>query len=522
MGGHSSTRTIVGEWDYHDEQGQVVYTKLKYEPKSFAWRTPQGYGLNGAVRVPYNLPELLSANNKWVFLCEGEKDCSTLAKAGLVATTLGGSSDLPSDDNLKYFKDMKVFIVADFDKAGEKRIIETYQLLKDVANEVRHCWLKDPAQSDKINDITDWFSNGGSVEKLKDQVKTAKGYETLPRNPVNKILSYQDILSMPPPRWLVYDYLLENSTSMLIAPSGSYKSFTALDLSLSVATGKPYHDNIVQQGDVLYIAGEGSSGYRARIGAWKEHYQLTIDRFFLLPNAIDLMKEETINNILEDVDILKLDLALFVVDTLSRCNSGEENSASDMSLLIQNLDRIRNTTGCTVLFVHHTGKNASLGARGSSAIYASVDTSIECGKQENILTITCDKQKDATPFEQRQFTMKEVNFLEGTSLVPVLNDNPIKYTMDEEVLDKLSYLLANEAEPHTHSDIPQDQLVISRSRLREECLDLFEGTSSAKSKTFQRTMERLIATNLVMYAGSARSNQWLWLKNNNKIEKNQF
>jgi hypothetical protein len=191
-------------------------------------------------------------------------------------------------------------------------------------------------------------------------------------------------------------------------------------------------------------------------------------------------------------------------------------------MFINNLDRIRNVTGCTVLFVHHTGKNAERGARGSSAIYASVDTSIECGKQENILTITCDKQKDATPFEQRQFTMKEVTFLEGTSLVPVLDDNPVKYTADEDVLGELAKLLANEGQVRNHKDIPEDQMVINRSRLREECLDLFEGTSNAKNKSFQRTMERLIATNQVMYTGSARSSQWLWLKDNNKQQKNQF
>ena len=96
MGGDSTTRKIVGEWDYHDPAGQVVYTKLKYEPKSFAWKNKHGYGLNGATRVPYNLPELLATDDRWVFLCEGEKDCSTLAKAGFVATTFGGSSDLPA------------------------------------------------------------------------------------------------------------------------------------------------------------------------------------------------------------------------------------------------------------------------------------------------------------------------------------------------------------------------------------------------------------------------------------------
>jgi len=90
------------------------------------------------------------------------------------------------------------------------------------------------------------------------------------------------------------------------------------------------------------------------------------------------------------------------------------------------------------------------------------------------------------------------------------------------VLDKLTYLLGNEGETKKHKDIPEQQLVINRSRLREECLDLFEGTSNAKTKTFQRIMEKLIANNQVLYAGSAKSSQWLWLKDNNKQENNQF
>ena len=471
--------------------------------------------------MPYNLPEILQDPKKWIFLCEGEKDCSTLAKAGLLASTFGGSSDLP-EEALRYFKGRRVFICGDYDKAGYERVRATHDALKNIAKDVRHAWLQEPCQTPEINDVTDWFKHGGSVDKLTAQVKKAGEIQPLPRNPSNTILTYNDILQMTPPKWLVFDYILENSTAMLIAPSGSYKSFTALDLALSVASGKDYHGNIVQQADVLYIAGEGSVGYRARCSAWKENYQRNIDRFYLLPNAVDLLQEQMIDILLEDIDILKLDLGLFVIDTLSRCNSGEENSATDMSRFIQNLDRIRNTTGCTVLFVHHTGKNASLGARGSSAIYASVDTSIECAKQESVLTITCDKQKDAPPFEQRQFQMKEVNFLDGSSLVPILDENPVVNTVDNDVLAKLEYLLSNEGQTKKHKDIPDGQNVINRSRLREECLDLFEGTSNTKNKAFGRVMEKLIATNQILYTGSARSNQWLWLKDENKQQDNQF
>ena len=518
MGGDSTTRKIVGEWDYHDPAGQVVYTKLKYEPKSFAWKNKHGYGLNGATRVPYNLPELLATDNRWVFLCEGEKDCSTLAKAGFVATTFGGSSDLPAEA-LPYFADKKVFILGDYDKAGAKRVKQTFTALQPIAKEVRHAWLQDPCQSETINDITDWFSRGGSVDKLKAQVKVATGYEDLAVAPNHTIFTYADILKMPPPKWLVHDYLLENSTAMLIGPSGSYKSFAALDLSLCVATGMDYHSNRVYPADVLYVAGEGSGGYRARIGAWKEHYRKDIDQFYLLPNPLDFMKEEVVDSIIEDIDTLKLRLGLFVVDTLARCNSGEENSASDMSKFVNNLDRIRIHTGCTILIVHHTGKNASLGARGSSSIYAAMDTSLEIAKQEMVMTVTCDKQKDAPPFAQRQFTMHEVSFLGGTSLVPVLDDHPIKVSMDDEMLAACAALLGSEGVMKKHADVPEGQVVLSRSRLREQTLDMFSGTGNTKSKAFTRVIERLIATNQICYAGNARSSQWLWLKE--PIEKNE-
>ena len=72
------------------------------------------------------------------------------------------------------------------------------------------CLVTEPQQSEVINDATDWFSHGGTVDKLKAQVKVAKGNtQALPKKLTNRILTYNDILDMPPPKWLVYDYLLE-------------------------------------------------------------------------------------------------------------------------------------------------------------------------------------------------------------------------------------------------------------------------------------------------------------------------
>jgi len=53
---------------------------------------------------------------------------------------------------------------------------------------------------------------------------------------------------------------------------------------------------------------------------------------------------------------------------------GNENDTRAMQGLVDALRRIVAKIGCTVLAVHHEGKNAFMGARGSSALEAGLDT----------------------------------------------------------------------------------------------------------------------------------------------------
>ena len=479
------------------------------------WKNPHGKGLNGAERIPYNLPAILEDKHRGVFICEGEKDCDTLIMHGFLATTYGGASDVP--DNVQtYLRGRRVFICGDFDKAGGKFVKSMYEKLNGVAQSVAHCWLQNPAQSESINDMTDWFAHGGSADKLKAQVKSAKGYEAFPEKPQNLIMTYHDILNMPPPVWLVKNYLLQNSTAMIWGRSGSFKSFMALDIGLSISTGKDFHGCETTQKDVLYIAGEGGYGYKNRIAAYQKHYNLEIKNFYLMPIAVDLIHKELVDILINDVQLLKLDLGLLIIDTMARNFSGEENSAKDTSMFIQNLDDLRDVLGCTILIVHHSGKNEASGARGSSNIYASMDTSIQVARVESVCVLTCDKQKDSAPFEQIEFEMQTVNSMDGESLVAVPTETSVDFTHDEQVYERLKTLLLKEGETKNHKDIPKHQRVIARARLREECLDLFDGKSNTKSKAFGRCLERLIHSNRILFSGTAMGKQMLWIKDKNQ------
>src|SRR5262245_57436910 len=71
---------IVAEYSYRDESGKLLYQSLRYEPKGFSQRAPDGNGgwipkTAGIRRVLYRLPELLAADREQtVFIVEGEKD----------------------------------------------------------------------------------------------------------------------------------------------------------------------------------------------------------------------------------------------------------------------------------------------------------------------------------------------------------------------------------------------------------------------------------------------------------------
>jgi hypothetical protein len=88
-------------------------------------------------------------------------------------------------------------------------------------------------------------------------------------------------------------------------------------------------------------------------------------------------------------------VAIVVLDTLARVMAGgNENAAEDMGLLVINADKIRHATDAHVCFIHHSGKDESKGARGSSALRAATDTEIEIKKSGDVSCATVTKQRE--------------------------------------------------------------------------------------------------------------------------------
>ena len=228
-----------------------------------------------------------------------------------------------------------------------------------------------------------------------------------------RLHALQEVLALPPPDWLITDVLPVGSQGVLFGSSGSGKSFVALDMALSIATGQPWQDLKVRRGSVAYIVAEGGHSIGKRADAWIQHRGLApIDDMFFVLEPVQLRNPDHINGLVRQIDARDKQPVLIVFDTLARCFvDGEENSAKDVGVVVHHAALLQRHTGACVLILHHTGRAAQNQERGSTALRGAADVMICQTKDEGIITLRNTKQKDADEFapmtlELRQFELE--------------------------------------------------------------------------------------------------------------------
>ena len=160
-------QTVAAAYDYCDEAGALVFQVLRYEPKTFRQRRPEGSGWSWSVKgvrvLPYRLPELLADPAATVFLVEGEKDADRLASLGLVATCNAGGAGKWKKEHSEFLRSRRVVVLPDNDSAGAKHAQQVERSLRGIAAEVQTLVL--PNLPDK-GDVSDWLDAGGTAEEL--------------------------------------------------------------------------------------------------------------------------------------------------------------------------------------------------------------------------------------------------------------------------------------------------------------------------------------------------------------------
>lgn len=159
---------IESTYAYEDEKSQLLFEVVRFDPKDFRQRKPDGKGgwiwsVKGVRQIPYRLPQLLNAPpEQTVFVVEGEKDVLRLESLGLVATcNAGGAGKWPDTFN-KHFVGRSVVILADNDEPGRKHAGKVAATLSLATQANILCLPNLPPKGD----VSDWLDAGGTVEQL--------------------------------------------------------------------------------------------------------------------------------------------------------------------------------------------------------------------------------------------------------------------------------------------------------------------------------------------------------------------
>lgn len=298
--------------------------------------------------------------------------------------------------------------------------------------------------------------NKGFHTTNQPDTPTTRTLNATPDRPLLQLRTLSQIADLPPPQWHIENLIPQNGLTVLYGPPGSYKSFLALSLALALDRHQPFLGHPTRTPTrPLYIAGEGHSGLSVRADAWHQHHQLDhTDTDLLIQNgAINLADYDHTAQLTEAINEHQIGFIIF--DTLARCTLGvEENSASDMGLVIANIDRIRHATNASILLVHHSGKDPTAGARGSSAIKGAADAELSVTKGQ----LRVEKMKDGPEIDPTPFTMIEPDGF-SVSVVPTATSRP-DYTpepTDEpsfgDDLNAIIQFLENETTPRSKSAI---------------------------------------------------------------------
>lgn len=221
--------------------------------------------------------------------------------------------------------------------------------------------------------------------------------------------------------WIIKGVLPQAGLAVVYGASGSGKSFAVLDMGMAIARGMPWRGKKTKQGRVAYIAAEGADGFRKRIAAYAQHQGVDLASvpMTVLNAAPNLLEKQ------DAVDVAKGVKAsggadVIIIDTLAQTTPGaNENAGEDMGKALGYCKRIHEVTGALVLLIHHSGKDATKGARGWSGVRAACDAELEVVRGEGGRALRLTKNKDGEDGLEWGFDLEVVQIGVDEDLEPI-------------------------------------------------------------------------------------------------------
>ena len=195
--------------------------------------------------------------------------------------------------------------------------------------------------------------------------------------------------------WLVKKILPRQGVAAIYGRFGSFKSFIAADIALSVACGKEWAGRRVTGAPVVYIAAEGAAGFRKRIAGMKARGEVPIDLpFFLIGAAPNLGTDKgDLETLADDIECAGVAPGLIVLDTLAATLASADENGAGMVQFVANANALASRFRALVLVVHHVGLSDEKRMRGHSSFAGGADALLLCERGEGELSAHLTLQK---------------------------------------------------------------------------------------------------------------------------------
>ena len=385
-------RRVVETYDYIDADGHLVAQKLRYEPKSFSWRRPDGSGgwiyNRKGVEIPLYRREGLKSTS--VFLVEGEKDCDTLTRLGLPAVCSpdgAGTGSKWRDAYTESLRGLHVAVIPDNDTVGADFARMVCGKLDGVAGSVRlldltALWPELPEHGDVSDYIAHIRDDRRAADALMQLAKDTPLFTPAANEPAQGgvLALFKPVAEFEESEvaWLVLGWIPAGQITLLASDGGVGKTSVCCALAAAVSSGATcLLDPPMMKREprsVMILTSEDSISKKLKK---KLRLQGADLKNIIAPDPADdpdgLLRDLKFGSPLLGEIIRKYRPALCIIDPVQGyvppdVNMGSRNAMRDC---MATLAALGEETGCAFLVVCHSNKRR--GASGRERISDSSD-----------------------------------------------------------------------------------------------------------------------------------------------------